>query len=120
MPVLIRDREEDFPKRSGQEISRIFPGKIRVLGNVIRERRPLNSTVLNTGEAGNIHKFYFVRVKEPNSLNRSRFFTGMQRLMQLVNEKNSLVRRQMQLNIAEQVWRIFILQSGSELRTFNI
>jgi hypothetical protein len=28
---------------------------------------------------------------------------GMQRLMQLVNEKNSLVRRQMQLNIAEQV-----------------
>jgi hypothetical protein len=28
---------------------------------------------------------------------------GMQRLVQLVNEKNSLVRRQMQLNILEQV-----------------
>jgi hypothetical protein len=29
--------------------------------------------------------------------------SGMQRLMQLVNEKNSLVRRQMQLNILQQV-----------------
>ena len=120
MPILIRDREEDVPERSGREISPIFLGKIRVSGNGIRERRPLNSTVLNSGEAGNIHKFYFVRVKEQNSLNRSCFFTGMQRLMQLVNEKNSLVRRQMQLNIAEQVCRLFILQSGSQLRTFNI
>ena len=29
MPVLSRDREEDVPKCSGREISRIFSGKIR-------------------------------------------------------------------------------------------
>ena len=43
MPVLSRDREEDFPELSGQEISRIFLGKIQVPGNGTRERRPLLS-----------------------------------------------------------------------------
>ena len=41
MPVLSRDPEEDVPKCSGWEISRIFLGKIRFPGNGILERRPL-------------------------------------------------------------------------------
>ena len=45
LPVLSRDREEDVPKCSGQEISRIFSGKICFPGNGIRECRPLHSCV---------------------------------------------------------------------------
>ena len=45
--------------------------------------------------------------------------SGMQRLMQLVNEKNSLVRRQMQLNIAEQVKRIVTKTTILKLKSLN-
>ena len=41
MPVLSRDREEDVPKCSGQEISQIFQGNFRFPGTAIWERRPL-------------------------------------------------------------------------------
>ena len=46
MPVLSRDREEDVPKSSGLEISRIFSGKIWFLGNGIPERRPLSTKLI--------------------------------------------------------------------------
>ena len=54
MPVLSRDREEDVSECSGWEISQIFSGKIRFLGNGIRERRPLTEplqpTMYHTGQ----------------------------------------------------------------------
>ena len=40
--LLSRDREEDVPECSGQEIFRIFLGNIRFSGNAIWERRPLS------------------------------------------------------------------------------
>ena len=46
MPVLSRVREEDVPECSGWEISWIFSGKIRYLGNGIRERRPLDGITI--------------------------------------------------------------------------
>ena len=48
----------------------------------------------------------------------------MQRLVQLVNEKNSLVRRQMQLNILEQVTiskdqsALLIIKASNEAASF--
>ena len=36
-PELSRDREEDVPKCSGREISRIFLGNFRFPGDAIRE-----------------------------------------------------------------------------------
>ena len=41
MPELSQDQEEDVPKCSGREISRIFLGKFWFPGNGIREHRPL-------------------------------------------------------------------------------
>ena len=52
MPVLSRDREEDVPECSGQEISLIFPGNFRFPENAIRERRSLAQGVIPRSPLG--------------------------------------------------------------------
>ena len=50
MVGIIRDREEDIPKRRRRQISRFFGGNFRFPGKGIRERRPLTYYIKQNAE----------------------------------------------------------------------